>query len=51
MTRAIAFGAAVACPPYFAGEMIGLAGLNPFPTEPAVNTPAGAGNSPVGREG
>lgn len=23
----------------------------PSPTEPAVNTPAGAGNSPVGREG
>ena len=45
MTRAIAFGAALACLPYFAGELIGRAGLNPFTTEPAANTPAGAGNS------
>lgn len=36
MTRAIAFGPAVACPPYFAGEMIGLAGLNPFAAPVAV---------------
>ncbi len=36
MTRAIAFGAAVACPPYFAGEMIDRAGLNPFAAPVAV---------------
>lgn len=31
--------------------LVGAALALNFPTEPAVNTPAGAGNSPVGEEG